>query len=129
MAPFGLYKMIEILHSIGGLRRAFLQLFDCEVELVAERKTKHRIAHTNDELFACAGLSEIWRSSTGHELKSCTIITTTPNQVLAPIHARMPVILLPEDEEPWLSPDLAEPEQVLLFLQPYPDGLLEAALA
>jgi putative SOS response-associated peptidase YedK len=90
------------------------------------QKTKYRIARRDGDLFAFAGLFETWRSLAGNELKSCTIITTTPNQVMASIHTRMPVILLPEDEEAWLSPDLAEPEQVLPLLRPYPDGLLEA---
>jgi putative SOS response-associated peptidase YedK len=93
------------------------------------RKTKYRIARRDEDLFAFAGLFETWWRPQGHALKSCAIITTTPNQTMAPIHARTPVILLPEDEEAWPSPDLVEPEQVLPLLRPYPDGLLEAAPA
>lgn len=80
-------------------------------------------------MFGFAGLYDIWTSSNGHELKTCTIITTMPNKVLEPIHNRMPVILLPEDEEDWLNPDMTEPQQILTYLRPYPNDLLEAAMA
>ena len=42
--------------------------------------------------------------SSGYEVTTCTIITCAPNAVMAPIHNRMPVILLPEDEDAWLDP-------------------------
>jgi putative SOS response-associated peptidase YedK len=89
-------------------------------------KRKHRIARKDGALFGFAGLYDIWRSPSGAELTSCTVITTTPNVVVCPIHDRMPAILLREDEAAWLNPDLTEPEQVLPFLRPYPDELLLA---
>lgn len=55
----------------------------------------------------------------GEELFSYTIITTVPNAVVGKYHDRMPVILEKEDEEIWLSPDIAEPEQLLPLLKPY----------
>jgi putative SOS response-associated peptidase YedK len=48
---------------------------------------------------------------------------------MAPIHNRMPVILLPEDEEAWLNPDMTETDEILRYLRRYPDDLLEAARA
>jgi putative SOS response-associated peptidase YedK len=92
-------------------------------------KTKYRIARKDEELFGFAGLYDIWQSPSGTELTTCTIITTAPNAVLAPIHNRMPAILLPEEEEAWLDPDLTEPEQLLPYLRPYPDELLQAKVA
>lgn len=92
-------------------------------------KSKCRIARQDDALFAFAGLHDAWRSPSGAELASCTIITATPNAVVAPIHDRMPAILPPEDEVAWFNPDLTEPEQVLPFLCPYPDDLLLATPA
>jgi putative SOS response-associated peptidase YedK len=89
-------------------------------------KTKYRIARKDGELFGFAGLYDTWTSPAGERLSTCTIITTTPNRVLAPIHNRMPVILMPEDEEEWLNPDLSEPEELARMLTPYPDELLEA---
>ncbi len=68
-------------------------------------------------------------SPEGQRIATCTIITTTPNSVLAPIHNRMPVILLPEDEEAWLNADLTEVEPLVSLLKPYPDDLLEATAA
>lgn len=92
-------------------------------------KIKYRMARKDGDLFGFAGLYDTWKSPTGERLATCTIITTTPNSLMAPIHTRMPVILLPEDEEAWLSPDLTEVEQLASMLHPYPDALLEARAA
>jgi putative SOS response-associated peptidase YedK len=59
----------------------------------------------------------------------CTIITTTLTIIMTPIHTRMPVILLPDQEEAWLDPRMIEPQEILPYLRPYPDELLEAAVA
>ena len=79
-------------------------------------------------MFGLAGLYDVWKSPNGHELTTCTIITCQPNAVLAPIHNRMPVILLPDDEDAWLDPDMIEVEAITSFLRPYPDDLLEVAM-
>jgi len=92
-------------------------------------KVKYRIARQDGELFGLAGLYDVWRSPSGVELQTCTIITCPPNTVLAPIHDRMPVILLPEEEDAWLDPDLSEVEQITGYLRPYPAELLEAVRA
>jgi putative SOS response-associated peptidase YedK len=69
--------------------------------------------------FALAGLWEVWRDPDGSALQSCTILTTTPNELMAPIHNRMPVIIEPEDYDLWLNPE-PDPEQGLHLLRPYP---------
>lgn len=92
-------------------------------------KVKYRIGRRDGDMFALAGLYDVWKSPTGYELTSCTIITCQPNAILAPIHNRMPVILLPEDEEAWLDPDMTEVERITSYLRPYPDELLEAVRA
>lgn len=89
-------------------------------------KLKYRIARKDGDLFGLAGLYDVWKSPTGAELTTCTIITCQPNVVMAPIHNRMPVILRPEDEGAWLDPDMAEVEAITSYLRPYPDDLLEA---
>jgi len=61
------------------------------------------ISMKSGELFALAGLWDSWKSPDGIELKSCTIITTTPNEMMKPIHDRMPVILSQTNESEWLS--------------------------
>ena len=92
-------------------------------------KVKYRIGRRDGDMFALAGLYDVWKSPTGYELTSCTIITCQPNAILAPIHNRMPVILLPEDEEAWLDPDMTEVERITSYLRPYPSELLEAVRA
>jgi putative SOS response-associated peptidase YedK len=89
-------------------------------------KAKYRIARKDGDLFGFAGLYDTWRDPTGGELTTCTIITTQPNDIVAPIHNRMPVILLPNDEDHWLDPDMTEPEEIISLLRPYPAELLEA---
>lgn len=72
---------------------------------------------------AFAGLWERWDK--GEEpLETFTIITTTPNELVAPIHDRMPVILDPADYDAWLeSPDTAIP---MALIQPYPANRMSA---
>jgi putative SOS response-associated peptidase YedK len=74
------------------------------------------------EMFAFAGLYDVWTDpKTNKEIQSYTIITTAANGVVGKIHHRMPVILLREDEDEWLNPDIIEPERLLPLLKPYPD--------
>jgi putative SOS response-associated peptidase YedK len=92
-------------------------------------KVMYHIARKDNELFGFAGLFDTWRDPSdraGDELTTCTIITTQPNDLVAPIHNRMPVILLPEDEDYWLDPDMTEPEEIVSLLRPYPAELLQA---
>jgi putative SOS response-associated peptidase YedK len=74
--------------------------------------------------FAFAGLWESWQN--GREIRSCTIITTSPNEVAAQVHNRMPVILHPEDYEMWLDPDFDEREPLTTLLKPFPAEAMEA---
>jgi putative SOS response-associated peptidase YedK len=78
------------------------------------------------DLFAFAGL---WTSrtheETGEILESCTIITTQPNSLVAPVHDRMPVILSSEAETLWLDPTISK-EHALSLLEPYPAALMLA---
>jgi putative SOS response-associated peptidase YedK len=87
----------------------------------------HYFKLKDQPLFGFAGLYDIWiDKQTGKEIYSYTIITTTPNAVVGKYHDRMPVILQKDDEETWLSPDIAEPEPLLSLLKPYsPDKMEE----
>lgn len=70
-------------------------------------------------LFAFAGLWERWREPETHdELFSCTILTTQPNELMAPIHNRMPVILPPDAYHAWLDPQ-HNSGALETLLQPY----------
>lgn len=79
----------------------------------------------DDRAFAFAGLWEHWKG-VGEELESCTIIVTEPNELLEPIHDRMPVILRPDDYDQWLDPELSDKERLQRLLRPYPSGEMEA---
>jgi putative SOS response-associated peptidase YedK len=59
-------------------------------------------------------------------VESCVIVTTTPNEVLAPIHDRMPVILAPADFTRWLDPEMRDAAAVLPLLRPHPAEEMEA---
>jgi putative SOS response-associated peptidase YedK len=61
---------------------------------------------SDGELFAFAGLWDRWRDPSGHWLKSCSILTTTPNAVTSAVHDRMPVILDPDNYDLWLDPGM-----------------------
>ena len=76
--------------------------------------------------FAMAGLYETWTSPAGERLSTCTILTTQPNELMAPIHDRMPVILRPEDEPLWLNRAIQDPARLQHLLCPYPSSELEA---
>ena len=58
----------------------------------------------DDSLFAFVGLWDRWRDPSGQVVESCSILTTTPNALLADVHDRMPVILSPEHYDWWLDP-------------------------
>jgi putative SOS response-associated peptidase YedK len=70
-------------------------------------------------LFAFAGLWERWRDPSGQWVKSCSILTTTPNAVTAAVHDRMPVILVPADFDLWLDPGMTDAQVVSEVLKPY----------
>ncbi|KJH70702.1 SOS response-associated peptidase [Aliterella atlantica] len=70
--------------------------------------------------FAFAGLWENWRSPDGEAIASCTILTTEANDLLRPIHDRMPVILDAKDYDTWLDLEIQQPELVQPLLHPYP---------
>jgi len=73
---------------------------------------------------AFAGLWEFWRSPEGEELRTSTIITCAANQVVAPVHERMPVMLSLEECYDWILPGPAE--KVMPLLTPYDPVLMEA---
>lgn len=59
---------------------------------------------TDDSPYAFAGLWESWKEKDGTRLETFTVITTGPNEVLEPLHDRMPVIIEPKDYDRWLEP-------------------------
>jgi len=93
-----------------------------EWQAVGGQKQPYYI-HPQDEAqpFALAGLWEHWQGDDGARIESCTIVTTTANGLLRPLHDRMPVIVAPADFDLWLDPGVQNPEAVRPLLRPYPE--------
>ena len=89
-------------------------------------KTPMFLHRRDGGLFAFAGLWDEWHAPDGSPLRSCTIITTEPNAVAAPIHNRMPVIFRPEDEALWLDKSVTDGRDLTPLLVPSPAADMEA---
>jgi putative SOS response-associated peptidase YedK len=76
--------------------------------------------------FGFAGLYETWTSPSGESVSTCTIITTEPNEMVRPIHDRMPVILPGDVEDFWLDSSIEDHRRLLDLLRPYPAEEMEA---
>lgn len=87
-------------------------------------KTPYHIRMKSGDPFCFAGLWDKWIASDGEIVYSFTIVTTTPNELMAQIHDRMPVIIHREDEQRWITPN-PDPSMVEL-LKPFPSALMEA---
>jgi putative SOS response-associated peptidase YedK len=71
------------------------------------------------ELFAFAGIWDGWRDSEGQWIKTCSILTTTPNALTSTVHNRMPVILDSDSYDLWLDPGLQNVKAISELLKPY----------
>lgn len=93
-----------------------------------QTKTPLHIKMKSGELFAFAGLWDEWRPKDHKDaepLRTCTLITSTPNDLISKVHHRMAVILRPELEAAWLDPDLDDAQELLKMLAPYESEKLE----
>ena len=91
-----------------------------EWEKVGAKKIPLYFHLKSKEPFGLAGLYETWTSPDKKEIKSCTIITTEANKLIAPIHDRMPVIVPKKQENIWISDAMEDRAMLLSILQPYP---------
>jgi putative SOS response-associated peptidase YedK len=89
-------------------------------------KTPYYIHMQDRKPFAMAGLWDHWESPDGSSIKSCTIITTTPNELMGAIHDRMPVILHSRDYAKWLDPSPQTPESLQPLIKPFPADAMTA---
>ena len=76
------------------------------------------------ELFAFAGLWDGWKDADGQWVKTCSILTTTPNAVTSTVHDRMPVILDSDSYVPWLDPEMQNIAVISELLKPYDASLI-----
>lgn len=91
-----------------------------------KRKQPHYIRVNGGEPFAMAGLWEHWSSADGAEIDSCTVLTTEPNDLMAQLHNRMPVILPNDAHDTWLDPSLNDASRLQPLLVPYPSEKMDA---
>jgi len=99
-----------------------------EWKVVPGSKTKipHFIFLKSREPFAFAGLWDEWHSPDGGSLRSATIITTEPNELMATLHNRMPVILKKSDYAKWLDPASQTPDKLQSLLKPFSSDKMSA---
>jgi len=90
------------------------------------RKQPWYVRMRNGKPFAIAGLWERREDSGGEPLETCALITTGANDLLAPIHDRMPVILAPADFDRWLSSPPTEAPSLRMLLGPFSAEAMEA---
>jgi len=90
----------------------------------SEGKQPYHIRVGEGRLFAFAGLWERWQQESAEPLESFTIIVTNANEVVRPIHERMPVILHPDDYATWLDPAIHDPARIQPLLRPCPSDWL-----
>jgi putative SOS response-associated peptidase YedK len=92
-------------------------------KLDAKTKRPFAISMKDHSIFAFAGLWESWKDKSGEGLLTYTIVTTDPNELVEPLHNRMPVILTPKDYGRWMAP--ANPSHLPVdLLKPFPSALM-----
>jgi len=91
-----------------------------------KNKTPYFIHMQDRQPFAMAGLWDSWESPDGSSLKTCTIITTTPNELMEKIHDRMPVILHSRDYAKWLDTAPQTPESLQPLIKPFSADAMSA---
>ncbi len=84
----------------------------------SDRKQPYYFQVADGDMFAMAGLYEIWRDAEGEKVSTCTIITTTANSLMDPIHHRMPVILPDDSIAGWLDGQQRDSKALEAYLQP-----------
>lgn len=85
----------------------------------AKAKQPYCFEVNDGELFAFAGLWDGWKDPNGNWIRTCSILTTTPNAVTSAVHDRMPVILNPDNYDLWLDPGMQNVSEASELLMPF----------
>ncbi len=93
---------------------------------LGDHKQPYFISLPDEPLYAFAGLYDEFEPDEGDVVASYTIITTEPNELMATLHTRMPVILHRDDEAEWLDLEVTDVAQVQRLLGPYPADEMQA---
>jgi putative SOS response-associated peptidase YedK len=133
------YRMINARAETLAHKRSFSRAFKSQLCLIIadgfyewqkiednKKKIPFYIHLRSNQPFGFAGLYDRWKSKEGTSITSCTIITTMPNELIEPIHNRMPAIIQPENREQWLNKDVQDTEKLMDLLQPYKAEEMEA---
>jgi putative SOS response-associated peptidase YedK len=129
------YKMINARAETVATKPAFREALkkrrclipaDGFYEWKKDGKTKTPFCFTmaDESLFAFAGLWEQWKNPEGQLVETCSIITTTPNALLADVHDRMPVILPDDAYDLWLDPGFQKTDAICEVLNPFDAKLM-----
>jgi len=100
--------------------------YEWQAQVGVKTKLPHFIHLKTGEPFAFAGLWENWESPNGSNIRSATIITTEPNELMATLHNRMPVILSRSGYAQWLDSSPQQPSTLQELLVPFPSADFEA---
>ena len=96
-----------------------------EWQRTGDSRRPMRVVIRSGEPFAFAGLWSVWKDPDGNRVPSCAIITTTANDLLRPVHDRMPVVLPREMEALWLDSNVDDPNMLASVLTPYADDAMQ----
>jgi putative SOS response-associated peptidase YedK len=97
-----------------------------EWKKLGKGKQPYAIRRNDDQPMALAGLWEYWQGKEGEELRSFTILTTDPNELVKPLHNRMPVVIDPKDFDLWLDPQVDDPKKLKPLIRPADASRMEA---
>lgn len=100
--------------------------YEWKAQSGAKTKIPYFIHMKNSKPFAFAGLWDEWQSPDGGAVRTCTIITTEPNELMSALHNRMPVILNSDDFDQWLDPAPQTPDHLLHLIKPFPADKMSA---
>jgi putative SOS response-associated peptidase YedK len=126
----GAAKMINARSETAAMKPAFreaLQSRRCVVpanafyewQRTGKTKQPYCFEVNNGELFGFAGIWDRWKDPSGNWIKTCSILTTTPNALTSVVHDRMPAILDPETYDLWLDPGMQDSGVASEMLKPY----------
>lgn len=100
--------------------------YEWKAQAGAKTKTPYFIHMKDRQPFAFAGLWDEWNSPDGNTLRTCTIITTEPNELMSTLHNRMPVILDKNNYAAWLEAAPQTPADLLPLIRPFPADRMSA---
>lgn len=89
-----------------------------EWQVVGRERRPWLFRRQDEGPFGLAGIWERWTAPDGRNVESCAVLTSQPNELMRPVHHRMPIMLAPESFELWLDPRVTEIERLFPLLQP-----------